>query len=270
VGEAEWPLAISPPAAKSASAAASVFKIARQSGPVLESRKIEGANGCRAGDVRVLLTGDPYAERGGVRCRHDSPTGSRASLGVVGSRDDLVLRVENLDQGIVVALVDFNQVCMPRHYGQTRGRGLGSEGLQGAPGDRGGPESTGAGGPGGPARRPTRQNDCRKKTPARRVPVIPRLRYLAIEAYTRPMIGVDDQAAPAAMPPTADVPAPVSDPVSHLSAVYRDYPGLRALILRRVRDPEVAADILQDAAVTTLEKLRRGEIAHPENVGGYL
>ena len=61
-----------------------------------------------------------------------------------------------------------------------------------------------------------------------------------------------------------------SDPVSHLSEVYRDYPGLRALILRRVRDPEVAADILQDAAVTTLEKLRRGEIAHPENVGGYL
>ncbi len=60
------------------------------------------------------------------------------------------------------------------------------------------------------------------------------------------------------------------DPVSHLAAVYRDYPGLRALILRRVRDPELAADILQDAAVTTLEKLRRGEIANPENLGGYL
>ena len=52
--------------------------------------------------------------------------------------------------------------------------------------------------------------------------------------------------------------------------MYRDYPGLRALILRRVHDPDVAADILQDAAVTTLEKLRNGEIAHPENVGGYL
>jgi RNA polymerase sigma-70 factor, ECF subfamily len=84
------------------------------------------------------------------------------------------------------------------------------------------------------------------------------------------MIGVDDHAAPAARPAKADVPAPVPDPVSHLSAVYRDYPGLRALILRRVRDPEVAADILQDAAVTTLEKLRSGEIAQPENVGGYL
>jgi RNA polymerase sigma-70 factor, ECF subfamily len=85
------------------------------------------------------------------------------------------------------------------------------------------------------------------------------------------MIGVGDHAAPVGMlPPQSDIPAPVVDPVSHLAAVYRDYPGLRALILRRVRDPEVAADILQDAAVTTLEKLRSGEIAHPENVGGYL
>ena len=72
------------------------------------------------------------------------------------------------------------------------------------------------------------------------------------------------------MPPVSDVPALVADPFSQLSAVYRDYPGLRALILRRVRDPEAAADILQDAAVTTLEKLRSGEIAHPENLGGYL
>src|SRR2546423_12032185 len=85
------------------------------------------------------------------------------------------------------------------------------------------------------------------------------------------MPGIDNHAAPVAiLPAQADLPAPVSDPVSHLAAVYRDYPGLRALILRRVRDPDVAADILQDAAVTTLEKLRSGEIAHPENVGGYL
>jgi RNA polymerase sigma-70 factor (ECF subfamily) len=84
------------------------------------------------------------------------------------------------------------------------------------------------------------------------------------------MIGVDEQAAPAVMSPSPDVSASVSDSIAHLSRVYRDYPGLRALILRRVRDPEVAADILQDAAVTTLEKLRRGEIADPQNVGGYL
>jgi RNA polymerase sigma-70 factor (ECF subfamily) len=85
------------------------------------------------------------------------------------------------------------------------------------------------------------------------------------------MTALDHQAArQEILPAASDVPAPVADPVSHLAAVYRDYPGLRALILRRVRDPEVAADILQDAAVTTLEKLRSGEIAHPENVGGFL
>jgi RNA polymerase sigma-70 factor (ECF subfamily) len=55
-----------------------------------------------------------------------------------------------------------------------------------------------------------------------------------------------------------------------LAAVYRDYPGLRALIMRRVRDPQLAADILQDAAVTTLEKLRAGEIAQPTGIGGYV
>jgi RNA polymerase sigma-70 factor (ECF subfamily) len=82
---------------------------------------------------------------------------------------------------------------------------------------------------------------------------------------------INDQAAHLGiLPPLADAAPPVSDPVSQLASVYRDYPGLRALILQRVRDPDVAADILQDAAVTTLEKLRSGKIAHPENLGGYL
>jgi RNA polymerase sigma-70 factor (ECF subfamily) len=79
--------------------------------------------------------------------------------------------------------------------------------------------------------------------------------------------GILESATPAV---AADPGHSAVDPTSHLAAVYRDYPGLRALILRRVRDPEIAADILQDAAVTTLEKLRMGEIAHVENVGGYL
>ena len=74
----------------------------------------------------------------------------------------------------------------------------------------------------------------------------------------------------AMLPANSGRPVAAIDPTARLAAVYRDYPGLRALILRRVRNPEVAADILQDAAVTTLEKLRSGEIAEPENLGGYL
>ncbi len=66
------------------------------------------------------------------------------------------------------------------------------------------------------------------------------------------------------------IASPTTDPVEQLAAVYRDYPGLRALIRRRVQDPQLAADILQDAAVTTLEKLRAGEIAQPSGIGGYL
>jgi RNA polymerase sigma-70 factor (ECF subfamily) len=85
------------------------------------------------------------------------------------------------------------------------------------------------------------------------------------------MSAVEGQDAHLGIPPAqADIAVPMSDPVSQLAAVYRDFPGLRALILQRVRDPDLAADILQDATVTTLEKLRTGAIAHPENLGGYL
>ena len=205
------------------------------------------------------------------RC-DDHTTRSRPSLGVVGAGNDLLRGVENLDQRVVVVLVDFDQVHVSWHDRQVNRRGLRSEGLPRAFGDRRFAESAGARGiRRRPGQRPARQHDGGKRTPTGTVGInyFP-LRRVVIGAYTELMIGVDDHAAPAAMPSGSDVPAPVSDPVSHLSAVYRDYPGLRALILRRVRDPEVAADILQDAAVTTLEKLRNGEIAHPENVGGYL
>jgi RNA polymerase sigma-70 factor (ECF subfamily) len=78
----------------------------------------------------------------------------------------------------------------------------------------------------------------------------------------------DGSAIPGVGPPS--IPNNTTNPVEQLAAVYRDYPGLRALIRRRVQDPQLAADILQDAAVTTLEKLRAGEIAHPSGIGGYL
>jgi RNA polymerase sigma-70 factor, ECF subfamily len=60
------------------------------------------------------------------------------------------------------------------------------------------------------------------------------------------------------------------EPPVDLSAFYRDYAGLRSLIMRRAGDPEAAADILHDAIVTTLQKLRDGEIDKPEFIGGYI
>jgi RNA polymerase sigma-70 factor, ECF subfamily len=191
---------------------------------------------------------------------------------VVGTGDDLVSRVENLDEHIVVALVDLDQVFVARHDENVRCQGLPSQGFQRACGDRGSAECTRAREAcRKPWHRPPGQDDRCHEMAADSASTRRRLRCLASAAYTQLMTGVEDQAAPAGMlPPQSDLPTPVADPASHLAAVYRDYPGLRALILRRVRDPEVAADILQDAAVTTLEKLRMGEIAHPENLGGYL
>ena len=52
--------------------------------------------------------------------------------------------------------------------------------------------------------------------------------------------------------------------------IVRDYPGLRRLLVRHARDPALAADILNDAIVTTLEKWRSGQIAHPEQICGYV
>jgi RNA polymerase sigma-70 factor (ECF subfamily) len=79
-----------------------------------------------------------------------------------------------------------------------------------------------------------------------------------------------EAAVPDTSTPRVDDAAATHDPVAQLAAAYRDFPGLRALILRRVGDPELAADLLQDATVTTLEKLKAGEIERPELIGGYL
>ena len=52
--------------------------------------------------------------------------------------------------------------------------------------------------------------------------------------------------------------------------IVRDYPGLRRLLVRHAHDPALAADILNDAIVTTLEKWRAGQIAKPEQICGYV
>ena len=51
---------------------------------------------------------------------------------------------------------------------------------------------------------------------------------------------------------------------------FSDYRGLHALLLRRTGDPQTAWDILQDAVVTTLTKLRDGQLDRPECAGGFI
>lgn len=50
----------------------------------------------------------------------------------------------------------------------------------------------------------------------------------------------------------------------------RDYAGLRLLLIRRTRDEALAADLLNDAVCTTLEKWQAGQIAQPEQICGYV
>jgi len=50
----------------------------------------------------------------------------------------------------------------------------------------------------------------------------------------------------------------------------RDYIGLRTLIFRRTGDLQVAADLLNDAICTALEKYRAGQIEKPEQICGYI
>jgi RNA polymerase sigma-70 factor (ECF subfamily) len=46
--------------------------------------------------------------------------------------------------------------------------------------------------------------------------------------------------------------------------------GLRLQLARVTRDPELASDLLQDAIVTALQKLRAGELTSREHLDGYV
>ena len=79
--------------------------------------------------------------------------------------------------------------------------------------------------------------------------------------------------------PDAHVVAPASTPsqgspgmdrAAIESLIARQYTGLRLLIQRRTGDPEVAADILNQAACTTWEKWQTGQVHRPEQIGGYI
>ena len=52
--------------------------------------------------------------------------------------------------------------------------------------------------------------------------------------------------------------------------VAREYPGLRLHLTRRTGDAHVAADLLNEAIVTTWEKWAAGRIAEPRQIVGYI
>jgi RNA polymerase sigma-70 factor (ECF subfamily) len=53
-------------------------------------------------------------------------------------------------------------------------------------------------------------------------------------------------------------------------AILRNMAGLRSQLARVTGNAELASDLLQDALVTTLQKLRAGELRDPEHLDGYV
>jgi RNA polymerase sigma-70 factor (ECF subfamily) len=52
--------------------------------------------------------------------------------------------------------------------------------------------------------------------------------------------------------------------------IERNYVGLRLLVSRRCRDAHVAADLLNEAVLTTWAKWQAGKIERPEQIAGYV
>lgn len=52
--------------------------------------------------------------------------------------------------------------------------------------------------------------------------------------------------------------------------IVTEYAGLRLLLRRRTHDPELASDLLNEAICITWEKWRTGQIAHPQQIAGYV
>lgn len=56
--------------------------------------------------------------------------------------------------------------------------------------------------------------------------------------------------------------------VEHLMAT--EYQGLQMLLRRKARDPQLAADLLNEALATTLANFDAGRISDPSHIGGYV
>jgi RNA polymerase sigma-70 factor (ECF subfamily) len=66
-----------------------------------------------------------------------------------------------------------------------------------------------------------------------------------------------------------DAAAPLSQ-AAVAALIEQNYVGLRLLVARRCRDPNVAADLLNEAVVTTWSKWQAGKIERPEQIAGYV
>ena len=74
-------------------------------------------------------------------------------------------------------------------------------------------------------------------------------------------------------PGTPDEARPRAAPLSQAAVaalIEQNYVGLRMLVARRCRDPNVAADLLNEAVVTTWAKWQAGKIERPEQIAGYV
>lgn len=71
----------------------------------------------------------------------------------------------------------------------------------------------------------------------------------------------NEEPAEAAIPPTR---AAVE------SLIVSNYSGLRLLLERRIGDPAVAADLLNQAVCVSWQKWRAGQIENPQQIAGYI
>ena len=75
----------------------------------------------------------------------------------------------------------------------------------------------------------------------------------------------------AGMTKAAPLPKPkADDPAALERAVHHDYPGLVALLVRRIGDRHLAHDVLHDAIVTALDKLQAGAAVPPDVLAGFV
>src|SRR5215475_11498192 len=88
---------------------------------------------------------------------------------------------------------------------------------------------------------------------------------------TEERIEADIAHRPDATSPPSQAPgaAPLSE-ADVAALIAQNYVGLRLLVTRRCHDPNVAADLLNEAVCTSWAKWQAGKIERPEQIAGYV